>query len=169
MGAPHTRYVLSKRDRRRLAEELGSALGRGAAALVAGSDRVEVVRAGDTDIYLVDGTPAFFRRGERLYPTVLALHGGLLRVPLVVVDMGAVPHILNGADVMAPGIVRVEGELSEGAVVAVADEQKLRPFAVGEVMEGFRDALAARRGKVVRNVHYAGDKLWKLYRGLTRP
>jgi predicted RNA-binding protein (TIGR00451 family) len=37
--------------------------------------------------------------------------------------MGAVPHICNGADIMAPGIVKVEREFQARAMAVVVDEK----------------------------------------------
>ncbi len=58
---------------------------------------------GDLKIYIIDGQPLLFEKSNRLYPTLFNKIRSAL--PSVVVDDGAISHILNGADVMAPGIV----------------------------------------------------------------
>ena len=55
-----------------------------------------------------------------MFPTLL-FQEILSRPPKAVVDMGAVRHVYNGADIMAPGIVRFEGKFAKGAIVLVID------------------------------------------------
>jgi PUA domain protein len=83
-------------------------------------------------------------------------------MPKIVVDMGAVRHICNGANVMAPGIVRFEGNFGKGDLVVVVDEKHGKPIAVGEVLYDDNIISKIRQGVVVKNVHFVGDKVWKL-------
>lgn len=86
--------------------------------------------------------------------------------PKVVVDMGAVPHVCNGADIMAPGIVCFEGEFKEGDLVFVADERHGKPLAVGEVVCDADTAKTVMRDVVVKNIHFVGDKVWNFMKKL---
>ena len=108
---------------------------------------------------LVDGVPLFLRTGKGLFPTLRSLKR--IRLGRVVIDMGAVPHVANGAHVMAPGVVRADGDISPGDAVMVADERYGKPIAVGlALVEG--PLMRAPRGRVVENLHHVGDAVWNL-------
>ena len=68
---------------------------------------VEVVESESGELLLIEGKPLLFKEGNTVFPTLLATEL-LTGLPKVVVDMGAVTFVCNGADVMAPGIVRYE-------------------------------------------------------------
>ena len=87
-------------------------------------------------------------------------------LPRVLVDRGASQAVGRGADLMVPGVRGVEGQFSEGQVVAIVDEETRVPVGVGLALmdDAKLRALAAAkaRGKAVQVVHYPGDRLWKL-------
>ena len=90
---------------------------------------------------------------------------GLLRWPAtkrwVTVDMGAVPFVYNGADVMAPGIMDADRSIAVGELVWVRDEKNLRPLAVGEAVMTGEQMAVSEKGKSIQSVHHVGDELWK--------
>ena len=145
---------------RRVSEELGARMevkAKGGVELVEFDD--------DTKLYRVLGRPVLLEVEGRLIPSLKAEE--LLKLlPRVVVDMGAVPHVCNGADVMAPGVVEVDGEFGEGSVVAVVDERHGKFIAVGLALKSSEEIRSMRRGKVVRNVHYVGDGVWRFLQTL---
>jgi len=120
---------------------------------------VEVVEAEFAEIYLIDGKPLFAEVGGNVFPT-LVFSEFLALAPKVVVDMGAVPHVCNGANVMAPGIVRFEGLFRNGDFVLVVDEKHGKALAIGEILYDVVEAEKVERDVVVRNVHFVGDKIW---------
>jgi len=102
---------------------------------------------------------------DKLYPVIHERNQEALdRLPAMIVDMGAVPHIVNGADVMRPGIKDFRGEFNEGDFVVIRDERYLRPLAVAIALVGLEECKAVRRGKVAKNIHHVNDKIWKLMR-----
>ncbi|HID17657.1 TPA: RNA-binding protein [Candidatus Bathyarchaeota archaeon] len=115
---------------------------------------------GGKELFLVEGRSLILAVGDRLYPT-LTFHEALRSLPKVVVDMGAVPHVCNGADVMAPGVRKIEGAFKEGSVVSVVDERHRKFLAVGVAEVGSEAIERLGKGKCVKNVHYVGDKVWK--------
>jgi PUA domain protein len=80
--------------------------------------------------------------------------------PKVVVDMGAVKFVTNGANVMRPGIRSFQGPFLKGDVVVVVDEKHGKALAVGTALVDGVEAEKMERGPVVKNVHYIGDKFW---------
>lgn len=64
-------------------------------------------------------------------------------LPKVTVDKGAIKHILQGADIMAPGLTSSGGCIPEGinknTVVSIFCEGKELPIAVGILLENSND------------------------------
>lgn len=149
------RRVMRRKDARGLMEE--------AADLLGGIEPATFERAelDGTRVYLLDGVTLLARAEGVLFPTLIC--PGLERLPAVVVDMGAVPYVCNGADVMAPGVVDVRGDFQKGDLVVVRDMRHKKALAVGIALASSGQMRAAERGKVVRNLHYVGDKLWQAY------
>ncbi|MEM2035550.1 MAG: PUA domain-containing protein, partial [Candidatus Caldarchaeum sp.] len=83
------------------------------------------------------------------------------RLPSVWVDKGAVPRIASGADVMRPGITRMD-EFKQGELVVVRDDKHSQPLAVGSALINSSEAAEASRGRVVKNIHHVDDAAWKL-------
>jgi PUA domain protein len=80
--------------------------------------------------------------------------------------MGAIPYVCNGADVMAPGIVRFEGEFGKGDLVLVVDEKHGKPLALGEILYDSENAKSIKQGVVIRNIHFVSDKIWNFAKTL---
>lgn len=153
------RHFLKRSEVKKLSEELHQSLR--AAILL---EDVEVAFTQDDDeIYFHRGQPLLIRKkGGRLFPSLKSLLDGLFALPEVVVDMGAVPHVTNGADVMLPGIRTVNGSVRAGSLVVVVDEKHGKPIAVGESLLDAEAIKAGGKGKAVRNLHWIGDDYWLL-------
>ncbi|NIR86471.1 RNA-binding protein, partial [Candidatus Bathyarchaeota archaeon] len=82
------------------------------------------------EIFIVNGKPLFARSENIFLPTLISKRVFAL-LPKIVVDMGAVPHICNGADLMAPGVVKIDGEFNTGDLLLVVDERHGKPLAIG--------------------------------------
>lgn len=114
------------------------------------------------DVLIADGRIVAWRRGDRFWPTV---HGLLMRPPArawVTVDMGAVPHVTNGADVMAPGIVDADEAIREGDPVWIRDVDNEQPLAVGRALVDGPPMVDKTQDKVVETLHHVGDDLFEL-------
>ena len=120
------------------------------------------VIVGEDVVYFVDGTPLIIRTKRGLLPS-LKFAKAMDLLPRVVVDMGAVAHIANGADVMRPGIKNVRGDFGEGDLVVIVDEKFSKPIALGVAEVDSTEMMRVSRGNVVRSVHYVGDELWKSF------
>ncbi len=153
-----TRTILKDRDSKPLIESLKKL---GGHQDISHKSRVELEAVKDAEIVFVDGEPlAFLKKGE-LIP-VLVNQAALDALPRIVVDMGAIPHVAGGADVMAPGVRTIKGVFSAGQLVVVVDEKHGKHLAVGK---GLSDSIAlgiAKKGKVVENLHYVGDPIWEI-------
>jgi len=83
-------------------------------------------------------------------------------LPKIVVDMGAIPHVCNGADLMVPGVVQINGDFNTNDFVLIVDERHSKPLAIGVALFDSHVMGKMKHGKIVRNIHYVGDKLWKV-------
>jgi len=124
-----------------------------------GKVNVEVIKTEFAEIFLVNGKPILIKVGESIFPA-LVFNGFLVSASKVVVDMGAVPHVCNGANVMVPGIVCFEGEFMKGDFVVVVDEKHGKPIAIGEALYNSEEIKKIKQGVVVKNLHFVGDKIW---------
>lgn len=91
---------------------------------------------------------------------------GLLKHPAskayVVVDMGAVPFVTKGADVMGPGIVDADPAIAPGDLVWIKDVKNGRPLAIGEALISGDQMRTRSPGKAINSIHHVADKLWKV-------
>jgi PUA domain protein len=84
--------------------------------------------------------------------------------PKVVVDMGAVKFVTNGANVMRPGVRSFSGPFTKGDIMVVVDEKHGKALASGPALVDSSDAEKMEKGPVVKNLHYIGDKFWNAIR-----
>jgi PUA domain protein len=113
-------------------------------------------------IYFVDGVPLLVRNDAGLLPS-LKFMNVTDSLPRVVVDMGAVARIANGADVMRPGVRAVRRDFVKGDLVVIADEKYDKPIALGLADVDSAELNSISKGKVIRNVHYVGDEFWNAF------
>ena len=152
------RTILKDRDSKPLIEELRRLPNQ---EHLTHKARVEVETVKDSEIVFVDGVAIAFRRKGELAP-VLTNTSALDGMPKITVDMGAVPHVAGGADIMAPGIRKVNGEFAERQILVVVDEKHGKYLAVGRALTGSGPMAATKKGKVVENVHFVGDLIWEV-------
>jgi PUA domain protein len=70
--------------------------------------------------------------------------------------------VVNGADIMRPGVVDVSPDVTAGKPVQIVDERHGKPLALGIALFDAADLLAQEKGKVSRTWHYVGDDIWNL-------
>ncbi len=113
-------------------------------------------------VYAVDGIPIAFEYEGALVPTLVSARmSGLGTLHYALVDEGAVRPILNGADVMAPGIVD-SSDFGVGDVVVVWSADGRTPLAVSRALMSSTEVKSKRRGRALENLHYAGDAVWRI-------
>lgn len=151
------RHRLRQKEIASLAGQINDALG---TETFTEKDIVDMAEAPDYNVVFVDGKILAFLPGERPFLTIRGLLRYRAARRFVTVDMGAVKFVYNGADVMGPGVVASDPNITEGDLVWVRDVKNLQPLAIGRsVVPG--DALARKdKGKVVVSIHHVGDKLW---------
>ena len=158
------RYFLKAKETKRFLLEVANKLGRDIERLLGSKTRVELNEIETAEIFIFNGRPLIARSNGELFPT-LTFEELFPLIPKIVVDMGAVPYVCKGADVMAPGVVAIKGEFEANDLLLVIDERHAKPLAVGVALFSSEAMKSVNHGKTVRNLHYVGDKLWSYLRG----
>jgi len=113
-------------------------------------------------LYLVDKKPLLMKRDGWVFPTVRGAIDRPFPERTIAVDMGAVPFVAKGADVMRPGVVSVSDDVRKGSPAVVIDERHRKPLAVVVALLDAPALRAGAKGKVAKTVHHVGDTLWAL-------
>ncbi|MEM2444936.1 MAG: PUA domain-containing protein [Sulfolobales archaeon] len=125
-------------------------------------EEITLVKEGGIEVLVLNETPAFTKHENTYIPTLLLIK---LRIkdltPKAVVDEGAVKHLINGADVMAPGIIEVE-QFNKDEIVSVWEPKKETPIVIGKALTDSKTIKEVKKGKAIKNLHHAGDQTWNL-------
>ncbi|KYC45478.1 MAG: H/ACA RNA-protein complex component Cbf5p [Candidatus Methanofastidiosum methylothiophilum] len=115
------------------------------------------------DIIYVNDSPSFLKLKNNFIPSLkLLISLKKDEIPRrIVIDMGAVPFISKGADVMRPGIKEVDPKIEKDGPVIILDEKHGKPIAVGIAMYSSEEISSMKEGKVIKTLHYVGDKIWQ--------
>jgi PUA domain protein len=132
------------------------------AAILESAVNFDELTVGEEVVYFVDGAPLIVRTKNGLLPS-LKFEEVINSLPRIIVDMGAVAHIANGADIMRPGVREVDSDFAKGALVLIIDEKYSKPIALGRTEVDSTEMRLMSKGKVVGNVHYVGDDLWRSF------
>ena len=164
MPKKRRRHFLKEKETKSFLLEVSKKLGTDIELLLGSKTRVEVNETETAEIFIFNGRPLLARSNGELFPT-LSFEELFPIIPKIIVDMGAVPYVCKGADVMAPGVVAIEGEFREKSLLLVVDERHSKPLAVGVALFSSEAMKTVNHGKTVKNLHYVGDKVWNYLRG----
>ena len=84
----------------------------------------------------------------------------------IVIDKGAVRFICNGANIMRPGVIRVEGTFEIDDIIGVEEAQHGKMLAIGFALVNSLDIQGMSKGVVMKNMHYIGDKFWEAFKSV---
>lgn len=113
-------------------------------------------------VFFLNGRPLLLRIDSGLHPS-LKFDELMPFLPKVVVDMGAVAHIANGAHIMRPGIKEITSDFNKGDLLLIVDEKFGKNIALGTADIDSNAMKSVSKGKVIANVHYVGDDFWKSF------
>ncbi|RLF95734.1 RNA-binding protein [Thermococci archaeon] len=152
------RHSLKKSEIKKLKEYIKENLGED---LVLDGEYEKCELSNRWKIVLVDKIPSFLVLKDMIIPSLKIVMERNIKdfKNYVVIDMGAVPYIANGADVMAPGIVEI-GEFEKNKFVFVGDEKNGKILSIGISLSGSKEISEKKEGKVIKTIHYVGDKFW---------
>ena len=157
------RWVLSRRDSIEIISRIESSLGLNLDLPKSAQARCSEPEKGVVFVAL-DGYE-FVQSGDTFIP-YLGSAATLALFPGAVVDEGAIRFLLNGADVMRPGIRRLDDWGAAGKMVVVREEKKGRAIAVGPSLVASSEAQGMTKGSCVKNLHHVGDSYWNLHKSL---
>jgi PUA domain protein len=89
-------------------------------------------------------------------------------LPVVKVDSGAVKFVCNGANIMRPGILSIQGNLQNNGLSVIREQKYEKSISVGKAMYPGGEIEAMSRGPVLENLHYVGDKYWEALKELAK-
>jgi malignant T-cell-amplified sequence len=156
------RHFASKHDSRAYVERIQQSSG--LTLDVSKSAQVEMIEPDEGIRFLVvDGKYTFVELGESILPFV-GSKAAIAMLPSVYIDEGAVKYILKGADVMRPGISKFDEWGDAEKLVVIRDQGKERGLAVGRSVVPSAGMAAMSKGNCVKNLQYAGDRVWESYK-----
>ncbi len=126
------------------------------------SDHLQELVVSDGSIIFADGIPILIRRNDLWIPS-LRFQIVLDSLPKIIVDMGAIPHVTNGAQIMRPGIRLISDPFNKGDFVVIQDERFNKAIALGTADLDSETIQAMVKGKVITNLHYVGDDFWNAF------
>ncbi len=147
------RKVLGRRDVRSLKEEAGRLLG----SVDTNAVSQAMLEDGST-VYIFFKEIILARKKDILFPTLI--NSAIDDLPSALVDMGAIPYVCNGADVMAPGIMDIEGEFEKEGLLVIRDVKHRKALGIGAALYSSEEMRGLKKGKAILNLHYVGDKIW---------
>ena len=157
------KWVLSRRDSADLISKielyLGLSLGLPKSSQASCSEPEEGV------VFIALDGYEFVQAGSGYLPFLGSL-ATLALFPTATVDEGAIRFLINGADVMRPGIRAMDDWGPAGKMVVVKEETRGRAIAVGSSMVGGAEARAMAKGGCIRNLHHVGDRYWNVHKSL---
>jgi len=156
------RHLLKKKEQRQEIDSIESDLGTTVTALDAKTQLESGILDDGSRVLLLDGKILFFEHEKRMFPTLRSVLENIISLPHVTVDMGAVKYVVNGADIMRPGIVALSDTIRAGRPVQVVEERHGKPLAIGIALFDAGELRGKTSGKVVKTIHYIGDDLWNL-------
>ena len=114
----------------------------------------------EDNVEIITGNGVIILKKDGEYLPFLSNTEILERFPHVIVDMGAVKFVCNGANVMRPGI-RIHTNFEKDQIVCVKEESKQKFLAVGKSLVSSTEMESITKGEVVKNLHYISDKYWE--------
>ena len=114
----------------------------------------------DDNVQLMIGTGITILKINDDYIPFLSQTETLEKFPNVMVDMGAVKFMCNGANVMRPGIKKYT-EFVKDDIICVIEESQHKFLAVGKAMIDSSSLENMSKGEVIKNLHYISDKYWE--------
>ncbi len=122
---------------------------------------VEIDERKGEKCFFVNGQPYVYV-SDRTIPTLFLLNELRPELMYVTVDDGAVPHIINGANVFAQGITQMDPEIKENSMVFIRNSRK-QYVGVGISKKSASDIMGNKKGEAIILIHFPGDKIMKTF------
>ncbi|HJJ55618.1 MAG TPA: RNA-binding protein [Methanocorpusculum sp.] len=127
------------------------------------SNMIEIAETvSEFNLYIINKVVMIMETEEWAFPTLRGVLSHPISGHKIVVDMGAVPYVVNGADIMRPGVVSVSDDVIENHPALIVDERNGSPLSISIPLYNADKIMALNSGKIAKNVHFIGDDLWNL-------
>jgi PUA domain protein len=157
------KWVLSRRDSAEMIAKVESSLG--LSLNLPKSAQAQCSEPESGVVFAALNGYEFVQDGDKILP-FLGSQGTIGLFPGVMVDEGAIKFLLNGADVMRPGIRKLDDWGEAGKMVVVREEKKGRAIAVGTTLVPSTEAQKMSKGPCIKNLHHVGDRYWNLHKAV---
>ena len=128
-------------------------------AQISKKDRAELI---DNSIVILNDKPLFFLKDSKYIPTLRQVIDNDLGLKKIYVDSGAIPFVIKGADIMRPGITKIDDDIEIDDFVIIVDDTHGKPLAIGQALYDSENLKKSTSGKVIRNLHFVGDHIWTM-------
>jgi PUA domain protein len=126
------------------------------------NSKIEIIITEDDDkLYAVNEKLSLWKSKESYIPVLTLLLDNRIGLKTVVVDMGAVPYVTNGADIMKPGITQIDPDIKKGDIIRISDEKNDQTLAVGKALCDAIIMEEMKQGKMIKNLHTIQDAVWE--------
>ena len=124
--------------------------------------KIEYLKDSEGEFIFIDEQITLFKHEEKWLIVLQAIIKELNEINYkeIIVDAGAIKFIANGADIMRPGITKINKEIEKNEVILIKEETHNKPLALGIALLSGEDMMNATSGKVIKSLHYVGDKVW---------
>jgi len=126
-------------------------------------ERVEMLKDNDGEFIFINKKPVLFKYSEKWIYTLHAILENInsKKYSQIKVDKGAIRFVSNGADIMRPGIVKIDETIEKDKPVVIIEETYNKPLSIGLALFDYKDMQIKESGKVVKTIHFIGDEIWK--------
>ncbi|VDD87577.1 unnamed protein product [Enterobius vermicularis] len=132
-------------------------------------ENFKLVKCKDHIELIVDseGTVNFIKTRDTGYiPALRLLHKYPFIMPHQQVDKGAIKFVLNGSQIMCPGLTSPGAKMTDNVpkdtLVAVMAEGKKHALGIGIMKMSTEEIRSVNKGVGIENMHHLNDGIWKV-------
>jgi len=125
---------------------------------------VEVILTeADDTLYAINNKLKMWKSKEGYIPLLTLLLDEKMKINMktVVVDKGAIRFVTNGADIMKPGVTKIDPKIKKDDIVRIVDENHGRALAIGKALYNANEMSEHNKGKIIKNLHTIQDSVWE--------
>ena len=161
----HQRHFLKSKDKKEFLRNLYAAYPNildELSTLADKKSKIEWIKLGNNEeLYAIDDNLAFWLKDGIYIPLISFFLKNDINFKHVVVDDGAIKFVAKGADVMRPGIIKIDPSIAKGDILIIRDPNHNRVLGVGKALFSASEMEAKEKGKVIKSIHSLSDKIWE--------
>lgn len=126
------------------------------------TSKIEILEDNDGCFILLDQKPILFKYNDEWIYTLKAI---IKKINInnykdIIVDKGAIKFVASGADIMRPGIIKIDLEINKNDFIIIREETHNKALAIGLALFSGEEMQNMNSGKVIKNLHYVSDAIW---------